>query len=219
MILLLLAFSIILQRGYALTSIAKFGMESQVGRQMIFTVESKLTCLYEPLEAGMFLKVKAQPYPLIKSRFPIQSRLTSPSGEFSEWFEGEGTVSIRHNVTETGDYEICLMTSRPYQILFDLFFQNPETAEKGLTDYVEHQKLDQSIEKTVRRLFALFYNIVHSIKYYNMISFADEKLQLRNQNMVEMHSLLYSLIFIVVAIVNVVIIRKMFRLDPHRIRI
>lgn len=35
-------------------------------------------------------------------------RLTSPSGEFSEWVEGDGEAYMKHNITEDGELALLL---------------------------------------------------------------------------------------------------------------
>ncbi|KIH48402.1 hypothetical protein ANCDUO_21531 [Ancylostoma duodenale] len=112
-----------------------------------------MTCLYETLEKGMILDlvytVGSSSYPLIVGfvgfnvpydTATLSMRLTSPSGQFSDWANGEDEVTMSHNVTENGDYEICMSTPSPLTVTLSIFFRDPEKMEKAMDRYLEaHQ--------------------------------------------------------------------------------
>ncbi|CAJ0595950.1 unnamed protein product [Cylicocyclus nassatus] len=121
-------------------------------------LDSRLTCMYETLEKNMLLKLNLSP--AFQSRFPMSLRLTSPSGEFSEWAEGEGEAYMKHNTTEDGDYEICLNAPRPVKVNLNIFFHNPERMEKSLDRYLKVHEMKDNVKYGIARCNMLSTSIV-----------------------------------------------------------
>ncbi|PIO58668.1 hypothetical protein TELCIR_19892 [Teladorsagia circumcincta] len=92
----------------------------------------------------------------------VAARLTSPSGEFSEWMDGIGkAVHMTHNVTET----------------------------------VPHGGVGA------------------------VVSVRDEALQQKNADFIKTYVVLFCISAAIASIVEVTLVRRMFRIDPSRIRI
>ncbi|KJH40878.1 hypothetical protein DICVIV_13158 [Dictyocaulus viviparus] len=174
---------------------SSFGNESYVDRSITIDLESKMTCLYEPLEKEMVLKLDLSPS--IMSRFPMAMRLTSPSGEFSDWAEGNGEASFVHNTVEDGDYEICISTSKPIRVTLNLLFHNPNKLEQMIQQYLEVHNIDKNMQVSVR----------------------DEAMQQSSSNYIQTYVIIFCMAVLVVAIVEVILVRRMFHIDNKRIRI
>ncbi|RCN36249.1 hypothetical protein ANCCAN_17887 [Ancylostoma caninum] len=180
-------------------------------------LDSRLTCLYEPLEKDMLLKLNLSP--VRQSRFPLAMRLTSPSGEFSEWVEGDGEAYMKHNVTEDGDYEICVNAPRPVRVALNIFFHNPEKMEKELDRFLKAYELKGSVGEAVTSITERLYSIYYSIKFYNKISVRDEAMQQSNSDYIQGYVVIFCLSNIIIAISQVIVVRGMFKVDNSRIRI
>ncbi|KAK6731478.1 hypothetical protein RB195_007753 [Necator americanus] len=202
----------------ALSSRTTFGQDSpQIGRFITMDLDSRMTCLYETLEKDMILKLNLSP--VLQSRFPMAMRLTSPSGEFSEWAEGEGEAYFRQNVTEDGDYEICVNAPRPVRVALNIFFHNPQKLEKALDRYLKAHELKGNVRNAVTSITERLYSIYYSIKFYNKISVRDEAMQESNSDYIRGYVTLFCVSNIFVAIAQIVVVRGMFRVDTTRIRI
>ncbi|CAI4227649.1 unnamed protein product [Auanema sp. JU1783] len=189
------------------------------GRQMIFELESKMSCVYEPLVPGVQLVLDVDTYPAGTKGQTVQLRLTSPSNDFSDWSTGDGNAHMRHNVTESGDYEICFYSPVQMKVTFSMFFHSPEQLSQELTNHRAYQEYQKLIDEVIGNLFQQLYRIKYSIKYYNQIVNRDESVQLKNSSNIKMFSIVFSGIAFVVAVVNVTFIRRMFKVDISRIRI
>ncbi|VDK62817.1 unnamed protein product [Cylicostephanus goldi] len=84
---------------YALSRHSSIGNVTEVSRSIVMNLDARMTCLYETLEKNMTLSVTLSP---MLDPFPMSLRLTSPSGQFSEWENGNDDVYMHHNVTEDG---------------------------------------------------------------------------------------------------------------------
>uniref|UniRef100_A0A1I7XNL0 GOLD domain-containing protein n=1 Tax=Heterorhabditis bacteriophora TaxID=37862 RepID=A0A1I7XNL0_HETBA len=181
-----------------------------------------------------------QDEPSLLSRFPLQMRLSSPFGEFSEWVEGEEEAKLKHNVTETGDYEICIVSARPVQVNLNIFFHDPEKVEKSFKTYLEAHQMSGNIQKTVNMIFQHVYQAYYSVKYYNKVrwviydivkphkqpprrqvkvSVRDQAMQETNSENIRAFGAVGCLATITLSISQVLIVRRMFRVDASRIRI
>ncbi|EPB78471.1 hypothetical protein ANCCEY_02431 [Ancylostoma ceylanicum] len=121
----------------ALTIQSSVGGDSEISRTITMDLESRMTCFYETLEKGMVLDLA---YTVPYDSAALSMRLTSPSGQFSDWANGEDEVTMSHNVSENGDYEICLSTPSPLTVSLSIFFRDPEKMEKAMDRYLEaHQ--------------------------------------------------------------------------------
>ncbi|EYC15861.1 hypothetical protein Y032_0035g3007 [Ancylostoma ceylanicum] len=70
-----------------------------IERTITVDLDSKMTCFFEILRKETLLYVDL--LPKATSEPDLSLRLTSPSGEFSEWVEGKGELSMEHNVSES----------------------------------------------------------------------------------------------------------------------
>ncbi|VDK78390.1 unnamed protein product [Cylicostephanus goldi] len=159
-------------------------------------------------------------------------RLTSPSGEFSEWAEGEGEAYMKHNTTEDGDYEICMNAPRPVKINLNIFFHNPERMEKSLDRYLKVHEMKDNVKNSLTAITERLYTTLYSIKFYNKvnvltllalrsvaISVRDEAMQNSNSDYIKGYVTLFCISNIIIAIAQVVVVRGMFKVDKSRIRI
>ncbi|KAE9421667.1 hypothetical protein Angca_000106 [Angiostrongylus cantonensis] len=220
----------------ALSSRAVFGIESHVDRSITMDLESKMTCLYESLEKEMTLKLGLSPAEL--SQYPMAMRLTSPSGEFSDWAEGDGEASMDHNVTEDGDYEICISTSQPLRVTLNIFFHKPDQIEQAFLKYLEVNEIGENVQvalhlvisscassllclfqQCISKMIQHFYKIFYSIKYYNKVSVRDEAMQQSNSDYIQIYVVVFCITAVIVSIIEVVVVRRMFHLDTSRIRV
>ncbi|VDM56867.1 unnamed protein product [Angiostrongylus costaricensis] len=215
--LVILVIHFLLPHLNALSSRAVFGIESHVDRSITMDLESKMTCLYEPLEKEMSLKLGLSPAEL--SQYRMAMRLTSPSGEFSDWAEGDGEASMNHNVTEDGDYEICISTSQPLRVTLNIFFHKPDQIEQAFLKYLEVNEISENVQQCISKMIEHFYKIFYSIKYYNKVSVRDEAMQQSNSDYIQIYVVVFCITAIIVSITEVVVVRRMFRLDTSRIRV
>ncbi|RCN28513.1 hypothetical protein ANCCAN_25746 [Ancylostoma caninum] len=146
-------------------------------------------------------------------------RLTSPSGQFSDWANGEDEVTMSHNVTENGDYEICLSTPSPLTVTLSIFFRDPEKMEKAMDRYLEAHQIRGNLKKVVSAMMMRFVKIYTSIRLYNKVSFRDEAMQQSNSFYIKTYVITFCLTNIAVAFIQVVLYHRMFFVDPKRMRV
>ncbi|RCN36248.1 hypothetical protein ANCCAN_17886 [Ancylostoma caninum] len=168
-------------------------------------LDSQMTCFYEPMQKNMSLKLSVNNMPGTNLR--LSMRLSSPSAEFSKWVDGDGSASMHHNTTEDGDYEICVKPFRPQRVTLEIFFFHPEKLEKSLDEHMEVTELSSMLA------------IYTEIKFYNKVSVRDEAMQHSNSFYIKAYVIVFCLTNIVVAFVQVVIIHRMFFVDPKRMRV
>ncbi|PAV67679.1 hypothetical protein WR25_04208 [Diploscapter pachys] len=188
-----------------------------ISRLMTIDIESKLTCFYEAFNTNAILSLNVKP--ALRTRFPMQMRLTSPFGQFSEWAEGDGEAKLSHNTTEIGDYEICLFAPRPVRVHLQIDFVHPEQKNEQLEKYLDENNIQGEIHHALMSLVRKFYSIKYSIKYYNQISVRDEAMVQSNSDSIQTYCLVFMTSSIVIAIIQVYLVRRMFYVDAKRIRI
>ncbi|CAB3410529.1 unnamed protein product [Caenorhabditis bovis] len=181
-----------------LTTKSRIGDDSQVGRIVTFVVESKLTCFYEPLDAGMNLVLSMRP--TYATNFPMQFRLTSPSGDFSDWANGNEEADMEHNATETGDYEICLYSPRPIKVNLMIQFHDPVKVESSIKKYVDGKHLSAEIHNSVMTSTNCIYKIYYSLKFYNQMVVRDEALQIKNSDYIQNYSIVFCIFSILISL-------------------
>ncbi|KAK6055191.1 hypothetical protein COOONC_07304 [Cooperia oncophora] len=171
-----------------------FNVDNSVVTSFKIDLDSKLTCFYQALKRDMSLAVYVDPSVSIQ----VSTRLTSPSGDFSEWMHGEGkAVHMTHNVTENGDYEICIAVPYQAKVLFHLFAFNPNEQLAEVGRIAELTELEKNLSISVR----------------------DEALQQKNSDFIKTYVVLFCISAVIATIVQVTVVRRMFRIDPSRIRI
>ncbi|KAL6732196.1 hypothetical protein Aduo_002981 [Ancylostoma duodenale] len=212
LLLLLLVFY-----SYALTMKTSAGVESYTGRTITMDLDSRMTCFYEPLEKNMSLKLSLDSMPGMN--FRVAMRLSSPTAEFSNWVDGEGSASMHHNTTEDGDYEICVNLFRPQRVTLEIFFFHPEKLEKSLDEHMEVKELSSMLSDSLFYISQFSFEIYSEIKFYNKVSVRDEAMQHSNSFYIKAYVIVFCLTNIVVAFVQVVIIHRMFFIDPKRMRV
>ncbi|ULU09153.1 hypothetical protein L3Y34_013926 [Caenorhabditis briggsae] len=200
----------------ALTTKSSVNDDSQIGRILTFESESQLSCFYEPLEVGMILNIGMRP--TFDSVYPMQFRVTSPSGDFSDWASGDGDAHMEHNTTENGAYEICVYTRRPMKINLYLQFYSPEKMEKSLNAFFDHNKISKDIQNSVMASTHRIYKIYYHLKFYNQMVVRDEALQLHNSEFIQNYNIAFCIVAILITISQVYYVRKLFRIDPNRIQ-
>ncbi|VDM72470.1 unnamed protein product [Strongylus vulgaris] len=120
----------------------------------------------------------------------MSMRLTSPSGEFSEWAEGPGEAYMKHNVTEDGDYEICVNAPRPVKVNLNIFFHNPEKMEKSLDRYLKAHELKGNVRVSSFSTF-IIYIIFFLLSYF--LQKHSERYHINNGTALQ-YSLLYQIL-------------------------
>ncbi|CAI5439476.1 unnamed protein product [Caenorhabditis angaria] len=191
--------------------------DTHVGRVLSFESVSTLTCFFEPLESEMFLTIAMRP--TFDSGYQMQFRVTSPSGEWSEWASGDGDAYMEHNTTENGAYEICLYTRRPMRVNMFLQFYNPEKAKKSLDSFIEANHLSKSIQESIMETTNRIYKIYYTLKFQNQMVVRDEALQVKNGDYIMHYSQVFSVFAVIIALFQVYFVRKMFNVDTTKIRI
>ncbi|KIH61190.1 hypothetical protein ANCDUO_08544 [Ancylostoma duodenale] len=154
-----------------------------------------MTCFFEILKEDQLLYLDLLPKAVSEPELSL--RLTSPSGEYSEWVEGKGELSMTHNVSESGDYEICIAVKQPIRIILTIYAED--------MGYYFNQ-----LENLIK---------VENITSISMISSRDEMVQQRNSFYIKTYVLVFCTTAIIVAIVQVGIVRGMFYVDPRKIRV
>ncbi|CAJ0948589.1 unnamed protein product, partial [Mesorhabditis belari] len=191
--------------------------ENQVSRYVTFDLDSRMTCFWEPLEKGMNIKLNLRTYR--SETYHLQLRFSSPSGELSDWQNGDGLVGAYYNVTETGDHEICIHTRNPCRVNLHLYFYDPEAIEAALAKWLEEHELSKNVQSIVQNLVQNLYKIKYSIKYYNSITQRDEEMQQSNSDNIKNFSVTFISISVIIALLQVYLVRRMFFVDEKRIRI
>ncbi|CAJ0595949.1 unnamed protein product [Cylicocyclus nassatus] len=201
---------------HALSRHSSIGNVSEVSRSIVMNLDARMTCLYETLEKNMTLSVSLSP---MLDPFPMSLRLTSPSGQFSEWENGNDEVYMHHNVTEDGDYEICAVTSKPMQVALDIFFHDPKKFQEALNDQMEVHKINENLKNTVREMGKRNFHMYMAIRGYNKRVVRDQAMQQSNSDYIKLYVIIFCITNIVVGVLQVVIIHRMFFVDPRKIRV
>ncbi|KAK6731476.1 hypothetical protein RB195_007752 [Necator americanus] len=215
--ILLFLFLNLVNYSNALTFRTRGGRESIVVRIITIDLEARLTCMYETLEKEMMLELQADVTP--SSNAPISMRLTSPTGAFSEWLEGRGEVNFRHITTEDGDYEICISSSRNIRVLLTIYFKHPEKVGDTFEAELNASLINRNLEELSRSMGDLIYKIYNALRFYNLVTVSDEATQRSNSYYIKVYVISFCIANIIVAILQVAIVRRMFRVDKSRIRI
>ncbi|XGW23157.1 hypothetical protein V3C99_005421 [Haemonchus contortus] len=211
--LLLVPFLIVL---YSNLASSRLPTDQDISATFTIDFDSRLTCLYQGLRKDMSLSVFIDPS--VTAR--LAARLTSPSGEFSEWTEGTGqAIHIIHNVTEDGDYEICVSVPFQLKALFHLYAFDEKDHANALQKLAQFSELENNLKNALLTLARHLYKIYFSIKFYNQVSVRDEALQEKNSYFIKTYVILFCMSAIIVGIIQVALVRRMFRVDTSRIRI
>ncbi|CAJ0576185.1 unnamed protein product, partial [Mesorhabditis spiculigera] len=193
------------------------GADRQVSRFMTIDLDSKLTCYYEPLEPGMNVRLNLRTYR--SETHQLQLRFSSPSGELSDWQSGQGLVHAYYNVTEIGDYEICIHSATPTRVSLHIYFFDPAHIEAELAKWLEEHELSNNVQEIVKTLVHNLYKIKYAIKYYNQVTGRDQEMQQSNSDNISNYSIAFSCVAVIMAFVQVYLVRRMFFVDQKRIRI
>ncbi|KAL6732200.1 hypothetical protein Aduo_002983 [Ancylostoma duodenale] len=176
-----------------------------------------MTCFFEILKEDQLLYLDLLPKAVSEPELSL--RLTSPSGEYSEWVEGKGELSMTHNVSESGDYEICIAVKQPIRIILTIYAEDMGYYFNQLENLIKVENITSISMEAVRRLTEKIFRIELSIKFSNLISSRDEMVQQRNSFYIKTYVLVFCTTAIIVAIVQVGIVRGMFYVDPRKIRV
>uniref|UniRef100_A0A8R1HS13 GOLD domain-containing protein n=1 Tax=Caenorhabditis japonica TaxID=281687 RepID=A0A8R1HS13_CAEJA len=209
-----LLLSFLLVGGHTLTTKSQVNDDSEVGRILTFESESQLSCFYEPLEVGMVVNMGMRP--AFDSVYPMQFRVTSPSGDFSDWASGDGDAHMEHNTTENGAYEICVYTRRPMKINLYIQFYSPEKMENSLKSFFDQNQISKDIQTSIMASTHRIYKIYYHLKFYNQMVVRDEALQEKNADFVQNYNIVFCTIAIIISLSQVYYVRKLFRIDPKQ---
>ncbi|ETN78925.1 hypothetical protein NECAME_02789 [Necator americanus] len=209
-------FLVLIFHSYIFTKQSLLNDRPYVSRLLTMELDSRMTCLYETLEKGMILILDYSP---MLGTNPIALRLTSPSGQFSDWAEGDDDVYMNHNVSENGDYEICLTTRRPLKVVLSIHFYEPDAMKKSMDNYFKANQIEDHLETAADTIVERVQSISRSIRTYNKASVRDEAMQLSNSYYIKTYVLIFCFTNILVAVTQVAIIHRMFYVDPKRLRV
>jgi hypothetical protein len=135
--------------------------------------------------------------------------------------------------TLLGEYQICLSSAINYGTIrldLELYAYHLAQLQAAIKDRVETNSLQQDIEvfeygiigttelqKRMEKLFANTYQVFHGLKYRGILILKDTNLQEKNKQYIDRFSLFQAIVVVAAASVQILLIRRFFRVDPKRI--
>ncbi|GMT28724.1 hypothetical protein PFISCL1PPCAC_20021, partial [Pristionchus fissidentatus] len=133
-------------------------------------------------------------------------RVTSPCATLYDWKSGDRSAYLNYNLTENGVYEICAHSNAATR--FPLIFSyNEAQLIEGVSAYTNLEKTGSNLKTYVVRLNERLYQTLYSIKYSTLALTRDEKQQKYNTQYVERYTLPFILLNIIIAVVQIFVIR------------
>ncbi|GMT35805.1 hypothetical protein PFISCL1PPCAC_27102, partial [Pristionchus fissidentatus] len=189
-----------------------------VRHSLTFQLESRLTCFWQEFNANDKLRVSI--VSMEETKGLLQLRVTSPSAALSDWKSGDRSASLNYNLTETGVYEICVHSNAATRVSLNIFAYNEAQLIEGVSAYTNLEKTGSNLKTSVVTLNERLYQTLHSIKYSTLALTRDEKLQKNNIQYVERYTIAFILLNIVIAVVQIFVIRRFFKdVNTGKIRI
>ncbi|VDO61429.1 unnamed protein product [Heligmosomoides polygyrus] len=168
---------------------------NDISETLTFAPMTAFTCVFQPLKKNHKLELVVEPEPGI----PIAVRVTSPSTRYSEWIDSRNSsnATLQHTVIEDGDYEICLSPSRRTKVSLDIYAYNETAHMEGWEELIQQIRNSANI------------SVFHR----------DEVQQFAHSKFIVNYVKAFCVSAVIVAIAQVAIIRRMFYINPKRIRI
>uniref|UniRef100_A0AC34RJB5 GOLD domain-containing protein n=1 Tax=Panagrolaimus sp. JU765 TaxID=591449 RepID=A0AC34RJB5_9BILA len=180
----------------------------------------EMQCFYEDLKINSTIKVTLSA--IDSNQHEVHLRISSPSGDFSEWKHGINNVHFDATAQEAGVYEFCGTAKVGYSNLrmnLQLLAYLSSDIEQIAYKRHEQQSVHQVIRDKLNMLVTKIYRMVFDQRQQAEITLKDEMMQISNGNYVYYFSLLQILIIVSVGVVQTVVIRRFFNVDGKRIRI
>ncbi|KAK6731481.1 hypothetical protein RB195_007754 [Necator americanus] len=136
MLLFLSLLSLILYETYQISSYANY-------QQISMDLDSKTTCVYFEFHIGTILYINLLQRSTLNPSMSL--RLTSPSGNFSQWEQQRRGRAKEHGVTENGDHEICIILERPLRVTLIVFVFDPIKYNQIIEDSFKSKELTENI--------------------------------------------------------------------------
>ncbi|KAK5968308.1 hypothetical protein GCK32_008982 [Trichostrongylus colubriformis] len=179
---------------------------------MHFLLDSRVTCVFQALKENLILHLIIDP----ATNTHVSVQMVSPSKRRSLLVNGNGSSAyLRHNTTESGDYEFCIFAPSSLKVLYHMYAYDPKARPerkdlRGTTD-----SLNTSISTITNKAFLM----EMELKFSNQVSVRDVNLQLKNSAFIVRYVVGFCCSAIIVAILQVVFVRRLFHINPSRIRI
>ncbi|XGW23152.1 hypothetical protein V3C99_005418 [Haemonchus contortus] len=178
-------------------------------------VDHRMTCVYQPLKKNVSLSIIAKaPNALVKLR------LTTPSGQKPPKLrDNSPSALIRHNVTQEGDYEICLSASTPSKVFMILLAIDEGSEQSRLLNKDPEEHIHKEINSTLDHLNGNALQIALSLRMHHLATRQDDEVQQSNAGFIVKYVILFNISSITVAIVEVALVRWMFQGNSKYMRI
>ncbi|TKR62872.1 hypothetical protein L596_026776 [Steinernema carpocapsae] len=218
--LLLLLSSLPLQQALTINSHVGINDGGRIGSIINFDISSKseMYCFYESIKNKAHLRVRVTAVNGPTNEMHL--RITSPNEVFSEWFQGTGYVNYEGETQEEGDHELCI-TSRvnfgELRVNMELFAYVEEEVKQAVQDHVAGNALRDDMKKRVDQLFNNTFTSYYAMRYANLMIRRDEAAQDHNLYVIDLMSSLQTGIFLITSVVQVYMVRKMFKVNKSRI--
>lgn len=190
---------------------------NDISETLTFAPMTAFTCVFQPLKKNHKLELVVEPEPGI----PIAVRVTSPSTRYSEWIDSRNSsnATLQHTVIEDGDYEICLSPSRRTKVSLDIYAYNETAHMEGWEELIQQIRNSANISNTLE---AISWNVFASkrlSRFSALVFHRDEVQQFAHSKFIVNYVKAFCVSAVIVAIAQVAIIRRMFYINPKRIRI
>ncbi|KAK6731479.1 hypothetical protein RB195_007754 [Necator americanus] len=181
-------------------------------------MDSKAMCVYVGYESGTILHVNLLQRSAVNPSMSL--RLTPPSGIYTQWDQKRKGAEVfrEHNLTETGDYEICILVPRPLRVTLVLFAFHPIRYSRSIEESFKTKELTENFIDAHNKLMDNLFHIIINMRYYITVSASDEMMQQANSFYIQAYVIVFCAAAIIVAMLQAHIVRSMFEVDPTKIR-
>ncbi|KAK5973207.1 hypothetical protein GCK32_012303 [Trichostrongylus colubriformis] len=185
-------------------------------------VDYERTCVYQSLPRNLSIIFAAA-----TSNAIVNTLLRSPSGTTTITSAGKTTSSsLQHTTTEEGDYQFCAGVAIPSKVYLSLLVNKAGSHSSQIVWHKLRGDEDAEIkhihEDIVSMLDHLFTKTIHLkvfMRMHHLVTRRDDELQQWNGGFIVKYVMVFCIGAIIVAVVEVMLIRRMFHRDPKRLRI
>jgi hypothetical protein len=181
---------------------------------------SEMHCFFEDVAKDATLKATLTA--IDNNQHEVHMRVTSPSGEYSEWKHALSSVNHEMTVSESGIYEVCTTARVGFHKLrmnLQLLTYVATDIEKVALERHKDRTTQEAVEDRINALVTKIYQIIFLQKHQSIGTKRDEIMQESNEKFVTYFSLIQICVIIVVGAFQTIAIRRFFNIDEKRARI
>lgn len=190
-------------------------LPDDVFETIIIALDSRMSCFYQTLKDTHNVSIVVEPATEVK----LGLRLTSPSGGFSKWKEGNSTspLVMKHEAKENGDYELCITAPIPATVLLHIFAYDVKVRLEDRKRIARGSDMAESMAEKVVVLKDKMNEIEMSVVRRNKIYHRDEQMQHKNSVFIMVYVVLFCVAAAITSSIQVVVVRRMFHCTPGRV--